>query len=49
MDCLLQFIVDDGVKKRGHRANIFNKDFTKFSCFGGKHKLLKWMVACSYA
>jgi uncharacterized protein YkwD len=37
-EVLQQLIIDDGVLERGHRENLFNKEFKIFGCFSGPHK-----------
>jgi hypothetical protein len=37
-EVLAQLIVDDGVTDRGHRDNIFNKEFKIMGCFTGSHR-----------
>lgn len=37
-EVLEQLIIDDGVLERGHRENIFNKEFKYFGCYSGPHK-----------
>lgn len=32
-EVIIALMVDDGVKNRGHRANIFNKGFKKMSAY----------------
>lgn len=36
---IASLIVDDGVPSRGHRTNIFKKEFTKMGCFTGPHSV----------
>jgi len=36
LEGLSLFLVDDGVKNRGHRTNIFNKNFAHVGCYTGK-------------
>lgn len=38
MEVLQQMIVDDGVADRGHRDNVFNKEFKIFGCYSGPHR-----------
>ena len=37
-EVVLQLIIDDGIEGRGHRQNIFNKDFKVVGCYSGPHK-----------
>ncbi len=37
-DIVVQMVVDDGVKSRGHRKNIFSKNYVKIGISSGKHK-----------
>lgn len=37
-EVVAQLIVDDGVVERGHRENIFNKEFRVFGCYSGAHR-----------
>ena len=41
LDVIMALMIDDGVPGRGHRTNIFNKQFKKMSCFTGDHKVYK--------
>jgi len=36
-DVVLQLLVDDGVKSRGHRANMTNPAFIYCGCYTGTH------------
>ena len=38
-EIVLQLIIDDGVKSRGHRKNIFDEKFTKVGLSVGPHKV----------
>lgn len=38
VEVLQQQIVDDGVADRGHRDNLFNKEFKIFGCHTGAHR-----------
>ena len=46
---VLQFAIDDGIKSRGHRINIFSDKFLKFASFMGRHSKHKKMCVCVYA
>jgi uncharacterized protein YkwD len=48
-EVLLQLIVDDGVPNRGHRENIFNKEFNFMGCFTTQHKDFDQMTCIDYA
>jgi uncharacterized protein YkwD len=37
-ECVISLLVDDGVKNRGHRANIFNPEFKCIGIAAGPHK-----------
>lgn len=46
---VLQFAIDDGIKSRGHRINLFSDKFHKFACYMGRHSKHKKMCVCVYA
>ena len=46
---MIQLIVDDGVRDRGHRKNIFIPEYRLMGCFSGYHKQFKTMTAINYA
>ena len=37
-EVLLNLIIDDGSKSRGHRVNLFNPDFNFMGCNTGEHR-----------
>ena len=46
----IKYLIDDGVKSRGHRKNIMNKDFkTTGVGFANKHKLYGCECVLDYA
>jgi len=49
VDILISLIVDDGIPNRGHRKNIFSRDF-KFTGIGvGRHSKHKHICVIDYA
>lgn len=48
-DVLLLLAIDDGVKSRGHRANIMNPAFSRFGCHQGYHSDYHCQTVCNYA
>ena len=48
-EILAQLIIDDGVLERGHRENIFHKDFKIFGSFTGPHKDYDIMTCMQFA
>lgn len=44
---LLAFAVDDGVKSRGHRRNIFNSKFAYMGCYTGQWRK-SWMTVVDF-
>ena len=38
-DIVLSMVVDDGVKSRGHRRNLFNSKYKKMGLASGPHKV----------
>jgi len=42
-------VIDDGVRNRGHRENIFNKEFNVMGCMSGDHKDFSNMTTIDYA
>lgn len=48
VEIILALIVDDGVASRGHRKNIFSKDFNETGCAYGSHKQYTHMCTFNY-
>ena len=49
IEVLQQLIVDDGVADRGHRDNLFNKEFKIFGSFTGAHRDYEHMTCMDLA
>ena len=47
-DVIIALMCDDGIPGRGHRKNIFNKQFKKMCCFTGDHKVYKKQTVLNY-
>jgi uncharacterized protein YkwD len=45
----MQLIIDDGVASRGHRVNIFKKDYKVVGIAVGPHKKYGEMCAMDFA
>ena len=41
-------MIDDNVPDRGHRTNMFNKQFKKMSSYTGPHKVYKLETVINY-
>ena len=48
-DIVLAFIIDDGVKSRAHRKNIFSSDFNIFGVACGKEKRGEFLCVTEFA
>eukprot|EP00347_Sterkiella_histriomuscorum_P015378 403357243 len=42
-------IIDDGVEGRGHRENIYTKQFTKIGCHTGPHSVYETMTCMVFS
>lgn len=49
LDYVLQWMIDDGVKTRGDRKTIMNKEFTKFGVACAKHKVYGTTAVVTFA
>ena len=49
VDVVMQLFVDDGVRSRGHRTNLFSKHGTVTGAFSGKHERYNHMSCITYA
>lgn len=47
-EVIMQLMVDDGVSSRGHRTNIFKKDFKVGANYSGSHKQYNFMTVLNY-
>jgi len=47
-EALIELAIDDGVTKRGHRHNLFKKNFTTLGVCQGPHKEWREMVVVMY-
>jgi len=48
-DIVLNMIIDDGNKSRGHRKNIFSEDFRSFGIACGRHRDYKHVTVANFA
>jgi len=49
LDYVLQWLIDDGVKVRGDRKTILNKEYTKFGVACAPHKIYKTCAIVTFA
>lgn len=49
LDVLISLAVDDGVRSRGHRTNIFNKNFVYIGMNSGYHKKYRISTVMNYS
>lgn len=47
-EALIELMIDDGVSKRGHRKNVFKKNFNQIGVCKGPHEEWKEMVVVMY-
>merc|ERR1711990_155079 len=47
-EAIIELAIDDGVSKRGHRKNLFKKNFDLMGVCQGPHKTWKDMVVVMY-
>jgi hypothetical protein len=48
-EIVIQLLVDDGVKSRGHRKNIMKKDFSQTGVAINTHKVYRYLCVIEYA
>jgi len=48
-DLVLQLFIDDGVKSRGHRANIMKPEFVSLGTWSSTHKTYRHETVFDYA
>ena len=48
-EIVFNMIIDDGNPSRGHRKNLFNKDFTKIGVAVGHHTKYKHVTVVNFA
>lgn len=46
---IINQIVDDGIRNRGHRTNLFNAEFRKVGVACGEHATYRWMCVMELA
>lgn len=49
LEVIISMVVNDGVKSRGHRMNIFDSEFLVMGCFSGKHIIHNTMTTLCFA
>ena len=47
-DAILTLAIDDGVKSRGHRENLFKEDWEKMGICDGPHEAYTTMIDIIY-
>ena len=48
LSVILNLIIDDGVKDRGHRQNIFNPNYKSVGIYTGYHTIFEQMTVMDY-
>ena len=48
VDVILTFLIDDGIKDRNHRKNIFNPNLLFMGVASGKHEAYEHVTVCDY-
>lgn len=49
LEVIISMVVNDGVKSRAHRTNIFDAEFHVMGCFSGKHIIHNTMTTLCMA
>lgn len=47
-EVVMQMVIDDGIKTRGHRSSLFSTEFSHFGVASGPHKLYHHMTVVNF-